>query len=52
MLAALIWWAWGGLCPWLAWLWWLFAGVLSHALHCCGVVWLGEKAVRWWQGHV
>ncbi len=50
MLAALLWWAWAGLAPWLVWLWWLFAGVVGHALHCCGVLWLVERGVKWWGG--
>ncbi len=50
MLAALLAWAWGGLAPWLVWLWAMFAGCVGHALQTCGVVWLGERVVKWWQG--
>jgi hypothetical protein len=47
MIPAVIWWVWGGLAPWAVWLWGMFAGVLGHALHCCGVLWIGEKCLNW-----
>lgn len=51
MLMALVGWAWGGVGPWIGFLWWqAIAPCLQCALNCFGLVWLGERAALWWRG--
>lgn len=48
-MIALLLWIWSLVAPWLVWFWWaLLAPLLQGLLHCCGILWLGERAVRWW----
>lgn len=49
MLAVLCGWLVGWVGPWVAFLWGqVLAPVLSWVLHCFGMVYLGERAEKWW----
>ncbi|VTT98895.1 unnamed protein product [Gemmataceae bacterium] len=51
MLLGLLAWAWGGVGPWLVWVWWAaVAPTLQCVLNCFGLVWLWERFCRWWIG--
>lgn len=44
-------WAWGGVAPLAAWLWWnVIAVAIQALLHGCGVMYLLERGERWWTG--
>ncbi|VTT96523.1 unnamed protein product [Gemmataceae bacterium] len=51
MLFAFCAWVWGIVWPWLAFVWaQALHPLLCWALHCCGLLWLGERAGAWWAG--
>ena len=48
MILALLAWLWAALGPWVFWLWGVVAVAIDGTLKMCGLVWLGERLVKWW----
>lgn len=52
MLLALGAWLWGWVGGWVLWIWGVAAIGLDGFLKSCGLVFLGERFVKWWRGEL